>query len=141
MAIGPAPTPTRALLHLNQRREPNTTRSELARSSSGSPPQFQCVRCTEIGLQGIFSRRGVDWDRIATGEATEAPIPLPRRTQEPIETEIPQGIGSEMAANLLQIPAMSDQTLALPHVDPEMTGVSDRRRRDAEVDGRGAAPP
>jgi hypothetical protein len=66
------------------------------------------VRCAEIVLQGIFSRRGVDRDRIATGEATEAPIPFPRRTQEPIETEITQGVGSEMAANLLEIPAMSD---------------------------------
>ena len=102
--------------------------SGLTESSSGSRTQFHRVRCAGIGFQGILSRRGIDWDRIATGEATEASIPLPRRTQEPIETEVPQGIGSEMAANLLEIPAMSEQTLALPHVDPEMTGVGDRRR-------------
>src|SRR5215207_6413713 len=141
MAIAPAPTPTRALSLLSQRREPNMARSGLAESSPGGPTQFHCSRCAELGFQGIFSRSGVDGDGVNTGEATKASIPLPRRTQEPVETEITQGIGSEMATNLLQIPAMSDQTLALPHVDPEMTGVSDRRSRDAEVDGRGAAPP
>src|SRR5918995_3851612 len=126
MATAPRPTPRRALSHLSQRREPNMARSGPPRSSFGSPPQFQRVRCAVIGFQGIFSRRGVDRDWIAAGEAPEAAIPLPRRTQEPIETEIAQGIGSEMAANLLEIPAMSDKTLALPHIDPEMTGVSDR---------------
>src|SRR5215212_5493083 len=141
MVTAPAPTPTRALSHLSQPREPNMARSGMAGSSSGSPTQFQCARCAEIGFQGILRRGGIDGNRVATGETTEAAIPLPRRTQEPVEAEIPEGIGSEMAANLLQIPAMSDQTFALPHVDPEMTGVRDRRRRDAEVDGRGAAPP
>ena len=104
-------------------------------------PSFSTCGAAGIGLQGIFGRRGVDRDRIATGEATEASIPLPCRTQEPVETEIAEGIGPEMAANLLQIAAMGDQTLALSHVDPEVAGVGDRRRRDAEVDRRGAAPP
>src|SRR5918994_4587830 len=126
MATAPGPTPRRALSHLSQRREPNMARSELARSSFGCPLQFQRVRCAVIGFQGIFSRRGVDRDWIAAGEAPEASIPLPRRTQESIETEIAQGIGSEMAANLLQIPAMREKTLALAHVDSEMTGVRDR---------------
>src|SRR5687767_5349238 len=114
--------------------------SGLTGSSSGSRAQFHRVRCAGIGLQGIFSRRGVDRDRIAAGKATEASILLSRRPQEPLKTEIAEGIGPKMAANLLQTPAMGNQTLALSHVDPEVAGVGNWWGRDAEVDRRSAAP-
>src|ERR687897_3588489 len=140
METAPAPRPTRALWRLIRRREPNMARCGVASSSSSSRAQLYHGRCAGIGLQGIFGRRGVDRDRIAAGEATEASIALARRAQEPVETEIPEGVSPEMAANLLEIPAMGNQALALAHVDPEVTGVRDRRRRDSEVDRGGATP-
>src|SRR5215831_19349818 len=91
----------------------------------------------------LRSRLGLDPHTIVTGKAGVAEVGGigTRRLEHAVEREIAQGVGTQIAANLLHRVASPDQLLAGGRVDTVVAGPLDRRRGDADVHGARTGPP
>src|SRR5688572_31354065 len=96
------------------------------------------VEETELG-----GRVGFDSYLVGAGEAGVAIVRrgAARRLEHALEREVPERVGAEIAADLVDVVARADQLLARRRVDAVVARPLDGRRRDPDVDllGAGAA--
>src|SRR5262249_33864924 len=81
-------------------------------------------------------RIGLDADLVGAGEAgvTEARGIAAGRLQHAVERQIAERVGTEIAADLVDLVARGDELLARGRVDAVVARPLDRRRRDPHVD-------
>src|SRR5262245_21257689 len=103
-----------------------------------STPDSRYVSGFKSGVEEAELRRrpGLEADAIAAGEAgmTEMPRIRAGRLQHPVEREVADRIGAEIAPDLLGAVARADQLPARRRVDAVVSRPLDRRRRDPYVD-------
>src|SRR5687767_15965514 len=96
------------------------------------------VEETELG-----GRVGLDSDLVGAGEAGVAIVRrvAARRLEHPLEREVPERVGAEIPADLVDVVAGADQLLARRRVDAVLAGPLAGRRGAADVDPLGPASP